>query len=83
MHQFFPFSFHLVLSLVYLCVGCVSGLLGCQEPENNTSSSLEQENYKTLSTLYQKYSLLAKLAKCTLNIALKLTFSVVLFFLVF
>ena len=31
----------------------------------------------------EKYSLLTKLAKCTLNIALKLTFSVFLFFFVF
>ena len=31
----------------------------------------------------EKYSLLTKLAKCTLNIALKLTFSVYLFLFVF
>ena len=31
----------------------------------------------------EKYSLFTKLAKCTLNIALKLTFSVFLFFFVF
>ena len=31
----------------------------------------------------EKYSLLTKLAKCTLNIAFKLTFSVFLFFFVF
>ena len=28
--------FLLVFCYVYLCVDCVSGLLGCQEPENNT-----------------------------------------------
>ena len=31
----------------------------------------------------EKFSLLTKLAKCTFNIALKLTFSVFLFFFVF
>ena len=33
---------------------------------------IQQENHKTL---YEKYSLLTKLAKCALNIALKLTLS--------
>ena len=41
---------------------------------------IQQENHKTL---YEKYSLLTKLAKCALNIALKLTFSVFLFFFAF
>ena len=31
----------------------------------------------------EKYSLFTKLAKCALNIALKLTFSILLFFFVF
>ena len=38
---------------------------------------------KIIRHCMEKYSLLTKLAKCTLNIALKLTFSVFLFFFVF
>ena len=38
---------------------------------------------KIVRRCMEKYSLLTKLAKCTLNIALKLTFSVFLFFFVF
>ena len=38
---------------------------------------------KIIRRCMEKYSLLTKLAKCTLNIALKLTFSVFLFFFVF
>ena len=38
---------------------------------------------KIITRCMEKYSLLTKLAKCILNIALKLTFSVFLFFLVF
>ena len=42
--------------------------------------SYSKKNYKTL---YEKYSLFTKLIKCALNIALKLTFSLFLFFFVF
>ena len=38
---------------------------------------------KIIRRCMEKYSLLTKLTKCTLNIALKLTFSVYLFFFVF
>ena len=38
---------------------------------------------KIIRRCMEKYSLLSKLAKCTLNMALKLTFSVFLFFFVF
>ena len=38
---------------------------------------------KIIRHCMEKYSLLTKLAKCTLNIALKFTFSVFLFFFVF
>ena len=38
---------------------------------------------KIIRRCMEKYSLLTKLAKCTLNIALKLTFSVFLFLFVF
>ena len=38
---------------------------------------------KIIRRCMEKYSLLTKLAKCTLNIALKLTFSVFLFFVAF
>ena len=49
-------------------------------PNKLINYSYTQENYKTL---YGEYSLLTKLAKCALNIALKLTFIVLSFFLVF
>ena len=51
-----------------------------QEPKNNNKSFIQQESYKTL---HEKYSLLTKLAKCALNIGLKLIFSVFLFFFAF
>ena len=41
---------------------------------------IQKENYKTL---YEKFSLLTKLIKCALNSALKLTFSLFLFFFAF
>ena len=41
---------------------------------------IQQQNYKTL---YDKYSLLTKLIKCALNIALKFTFRLFLFFFAF
>ena len=49
-------------------------------PAKLINYSYTQENYKTL---YEEYSLLTKLTKCALNIALKLTFIVLSFFLVF
>ena len=54
-------------------------------PEQHYPTKLINYSYskKIIRRCMEKYSLLTKLAKCTLNIALKFTFSVFLFFFVF
>ena len=56
-----------------------------ESPEQHYPTLLINYSYskKIIRRCMEKYSLLTKLAKCTLNIALKLTFSVFLFFFVF
>ena len=56
-----------------------------ESPEQHYATWLINYSYnkKIIRRCMEKYSLLTKLAKCTLNIALKLTFSVFLFFFVF
>ena len=53
-----------------------------ESPEQHYPTQLINYSYskKIIRRCMQKYSLLTKLAKCTLNIALKLTFSIFLFF---
>ena len=56
-----------------------------ESPEQHCPTLLINYSYskKIIRHCMEKYSLLTKLAKCTLNTALKLTFSVFLFFFVF
>ena len=56
-----------------------------ESPEQHYPTLLINYSYskKIMRRCMEKYFLLTKLAKCTLNIALKLTFSVFLFFFVF
>ena len=56
-----------------------------ESPEQHYPTHLINYSYskKIIRRCMEKYSLLTKLAKCTLNIALKLIFSVFLFFFVF
>ena len=56
-----------------------------ESPEQHYPTWLINYSYSTkiIRLCMEKYSLLTKLAKCTLNIALKLTFSVFLFVFVF
>ena len=52
-------------------------------PAKVVNDSYSKKLKDDLRRCMEKYFLLTKLAKCTLNIALKLTFSVFLFFFVF
>ena len=56
-----------------------------ESPQQHFPTQLINYSYnkKIIRRCMEKCSLLTKLAKCTLNIALKLTFSVFLFFFVF